>query len=1204
MFRIVLINMPFARINAPSLALTQLRSRLLEGPMGDQLDIQLYYFNHDFRDYLGRELYTDIVGGHIHHLAGTGDWFFRQIAFPSAPDNTDEYLGRYFAQPTPENAAIKRGIFLKRRGLRRFMRSLIDKHDLVSAQIVGFTSMFSQNVACMAMAQLLKDAAPEIVTVMGGANCEYPMGRVIADNVPQIDFVFSGPALLTFPELVENCLSGQSHKNHAIDGVFSKNNRVSTPGGPISLQKSVGAVGKELDIDTPVSLDYDDFVASIDEHSAKWQDEIELVLYFETSRGCWWGQRAHCTFCGLNGASMGYRYMKPELALELIQGLVKRYYPRIKFYDSVDNILALEYFDSVVDKLDMPDDVHIFYEVKANMSASEVESLARARIMLIQPGIESLATSTLKLMRKGTSSFKNIQLLKYCSIYGVTPQWNLLVGFPGEGADVYRKYVADMPSLVHLPVPNGAYPVRFDRYSPYFMESEQYGLDLHPLDFYELTYPIPAEEIAKLAYYFTDRNFDADYLVDVVEWLGAMQAGTRAWAETHESGVAPVLHFLDADGRPGTIRDSRSGAIVEHEIGDTGRRVLDMLEKPLGVTTIAKAVGDREQAEQLIQSFMDKKLLFHEGTRYLSLVLPDMRSLNSARDGHLVADHQPAKVPQSVAAQAVDRPTISLSEFQLVTETWNQWQADYPDDQSLGELFSARAARQPDAIALVDTERELSYRELERQSNRVAHRLIELGVVAEERVGVCLERSFEFVIAVLGIIKAGAAYVPLDPSYPDERLQYMFEHSGCRRMLSEVRHRERLARVSREVLYVQDILAQSRQTADQRWHTPPKLTTTFGSSLAYVMYTSGSTGRPKGIMIEHRGVARISCNSGIAPIGPDDVMGHVSNVSFDVATWEIWGALLNGARLGIIDKDTILSLKFIDVIDTLGVTVMFMSAALCHSFVDQVPEAFLSVRHLLVGGEAPDPARMRQILKFGPPERLLNGYGPTEAVSFASFYEMSEVPEDATLVPIGRAVNNMRLYVLDESMQPAPIGVPGELYLGGDGLARGYHENARESARRFLPDPFVSRPGQRMYRTGDLARYRPDGYVEFLGRVDHQVKLRGFRVELGEIESVLREHPTIRDAVVMVHETPRTKKIVAFLSHASEQTPQESELRAHVAARLPDYMMPATFVVLEQLPIAPGGKCDRQKLRAMLPDGDTAASAIGPSRIVPVAQAS
>src|SRR4051812_2508867 len=485
--------MPFANLKLPSIALTQLRA-VTEREFGERVRVRLLYLNHELANYLGLASHQRTAGALTANNPGLGDWFFRQAAFPKLPDNAEQYFQRYFPARTAENEQNKALVLAKRAGLDRFLQRLIVKHQLDQEDLVGLTSMFAQNTACFALARGIKERRPQVVTVMGGANCEAPMGRELALHLDAVDFVFSGPALESFPELVRHLMAGEVERCHEIQGVFSRRNADS------ERLRGHGAIGRELPIDVPVPLDYDSFLSDLQRSFPS--GRVEPNLTFETSRGCWWGERSHCTFCGLNGGTMMYRAMPPAQARELLQSLLARYGDRCARFESVDNIMPREYLTEVFPHITPPPGVSLFYEVKADLKEREMEVLSRAGVTEIQPGIEALATSTLKLMRKGTTAFQNVTFLKNCLRFGIRPSWNLLIGFPGETEEVYRKYLGDLPRMVPLPPPFGAFPVRFDRYSPYFTRAAEYGLELEPYDFYRAIYPFGDESLANMAYYF------------------------------------------------------------------------------------------------------------------------------------------------------------------------------------------------------------------------------------------------------------------------------------------------------------------------------------------------------------------------------------------------------------------------------------------------------------------------------------------------------------------------------------------------------------------------------------------------------------------------------------------------------------------------------------------------------------------------------
>ncbi len=684
MFRIALINMPFANLNMPSLALTQLKT-VVEAKFPNEVSVDIIYLNQEFVHYLGHEPYEAVTTQIDHHDSGLGDWFFRQIAFPETPDNSDDYLRRLYAVQSKQVQMFRNYVQLKRQGLDSFLGKLITKYQLTHANMVGLTSMFSQNVACMAMARKIKSWNSRVITAMGGANCESPMGQEIIKNVPSIDFVFSGPALRSFPAVVKHLINDEPDKCHSIDGVFTKENmgepkseksirpepvneqvsatpKVQAPVQLISITKApavaatatksscdtngngasngngangnggngngngagkIASLGAELELDYNVQLNYDDFLNTLDSNFP--QKKVSPVLLFETSRGCWWGEKAHCTFCGLNGASMSYRAMSPDKAIQQFESLFK-YAPRVTRYQNVDNILAKNYISEVFPHLNPPADASIFYEVKADLTEEDIKMLAKTRVNLIQPGIEALNTSTLKLMRKGTSVFQNLVLLKNCAMHDVFPIWNLLLGFPGEGEEIYKKYVDDLPSLIHLPPPNGAFPVRFDRYSPYFTKAKEYGLALQPFEFYAFTYPFSKESLENIAYYFVDNKFDAEYRIVLSRWLSKVKERVQNWRLRYagaNSTLPARLYFKESEGQT-VVYDSRSGKAVEHKISENGLEVLRACNKANRIAQLKAQLGHLPNfdAEKEVAFLRERGLLFQEHERLLNLVLP------------------------------------------------------------------------------------------------------------------------------------------------------------------------------------------------------------------------------------------------------------------------------------------------------------------------------------------------------------------------------------------------------------------------------------------------------------------------------------------------------------------------------------------------------------------------------------------------------
>lgn len=622
MLKIALVNMPFASINRPSIGMTQLAS-VLKTQYGDQVSVAMPHLNHDFAHYLGVPFYKRVAEMMDHLSSGIGDWFFRQAAFPHLPDNTEEYFKRCYPARTERTKMLKKIVTEKREGLEPFLDSLIDNYRLAEADVVGFSSTFNQNVACFAMARMLKARNSRIITVMGGANCEAKMGREIARQVAQIDFVFSGPALESFRTFVGNLLEKNFKNCHQINGVYSKQNcGCGSDSGLVTIERfaPVAEIGNDLHIDTKIDLDYSLFLDSFEKNFPNAPNAPILLL--ETSRGCWWGERAHCTFCGLNGGSMAYRSMSPKLAIEQFKSLFT-YTGRTSVVECVDNIMPKNYVREVLPFLETPRDTSIFYEVKADLTEGELRVLQQAGVRHIQPGIEALATSTLKLMKKGTTAFGNIIFLKNCVKYDLRPSWNLLVGFPGEGEEVYQKYLTDIPLLTHLHPPSGAFSVRFDRFSPYHVQAKEYCLDLQPVDFYELAYPFSKEALNNLAYYFIDRNFRAEYFTTMVKWIAKVQKETTAWSDLweREGGFQPKLYFKE-NGSSTVVYDSRLGEGVEFDVGAIGKQTLECLEKPKDLGTIERQLSHIPNVDvaKEVALLQERGLIFQEGPRYLNLV--------------------------------------------------------------------------------------------------------------------------------------------------------------------------------------------------------------------------------------------------------------------------------------------------------------------------------------------------------------------------------------------------------------------------------------------------------------------------------------------------------------------------------------------------------------------------------------------------------
>ncbi len=489
------------------------------------------------------------------------------------------------------------------------------------------------------------------------------------------------------------------------------------------------------------------------------------------------------------------------------------------------------------------------------------------------------------------------------------------------------------------------------------------------------------------------------------------------------------------------------------------------------------------------------------------------------------------------------------------------------------ELFAEQAARTPGAVALVFGDERVTYAELDRRSDGLARRLAGLGVGPDVRVGICAERSPELVAGLLGILKAGGAYVPLDPAYPAERLAYMLADSAVPVLLVQERLLDRLPEFGGET-----VLLDGEESGEEGLPAPGVRVT--ADHLCYVIYTSGSTGRPKGTEVPHRAIPGFFWDVEYARFDERTVLLQHASISWDVLTLELWPALLRGGTSVLLPAQTSEPALLGEQVREHGVTATWISSAYFNSIVDTTPEVLSGLEQVMIGGEAVSVAHVRRAQALHPELRIVNGYGPSECTVFASCYP---VPPgfDAATIPIGKPIGDRRVYLLDRYSGPVPVGVAGELCVGGPAVARGYLNRPELTAERFVPDPFSAEAGARMYRTGDRVRWRADGVLEFVGRMDQQVKVRGFRVEPGEVEGVLASHPGVREAAVVVREDATGAK--ALMGYAAAPDVRGAELREWLRERLPEHMLPSAVVVVEAMPLTPHGKLDRRALPE--PDG-------------------
>jgi amino acid adenylation domain-containing protein len=514
-------------------------------------------------------------------------------------------------------------------------------------------------------------------------------------------------------------------------------------------------------------------------------------------------------------------------------------------------------------------------------------------------------------------------------------------------------------------------------------------------------------------------------------------------------------------------------------------------------------------------------------------------------------------------------PLLGEEESRRLRTTWNATDAPIPE-RMLPALFEAEAARAPEATAVCYEEQSLTYRELNERANRLARRLEGLGVGRETLVGVLVERSLDMLVSVLAVMKAGGTYVPLDPAYPTDRLEFMLTDGKIGTLITESASVDRLALGPdvRIICLDRDVALVAGESGADAAHGPAP------ADLAYVIYTSGSTGRPKGVQIPHRALANLLAGfRAIVEPGPRDVLVAVTTLSFDIAGLELFLPLVTGGRVVIASREVAADpAKLMRLFTDAGATIVQATPATWRMLIEAGWQSAPGLR-VLCGGEALPVDLAARLLATGA--LVWNVYGPTETTIWSTAHRVEEARGP---IPIGRPIANTRVYVLDRHREPAPIGVPGELYIGGAGVARGYLARPELTDERFLPDRFVADPDARLYRTGDVVRYRADGAIEFLGRVDHQVKVRGFRIELGEIEAVLARHPAVAQAVVVAREDrPGDRYLAAYLRPAGA-VPAIAELRAFLKEYLPDYMVPSTFTSLPSLPLTPNGKVDRKRL--------------------------
>jgi len=594
------------------------------------------------------------------------------------------------------------------------------------------------------------------------------------------------------------------------------------------------------------------------------------------------------------------------------------------------------------------------------------------------------------------------------------------------------------------------------------------------------------------------------------------------------------------------------------------------------------------EIEQKTAKF-DLALGLEEGLEGINGTLEYSQDLFDASTARRIAGHF-ITLLESIAANPEQRlsnlPILTKPEQQQLLFEWNNTQSELPLNQCVHGLFEAQTERTPDAIAVVFDREQLTYRELNRRANQLAHHLKNLGVKPEIPVGILVDRSLEMVVGLLGILKAGGAYVPLDPAYPPERLVFMLEDAQVGVLLTQARLVESLPKHQGRIVCLDTDWEIIERQSEANLISEVKL-----DNLAYVIYTSGSTGKPKGVAIEHRNAVAL-LDWATQVFNPEDLAGVLASTSicFDLSVFELFVPLSRGGKVILAENalhlPTLSAAPYVTLINTVPSAIAELLR------MDGIPS---SVRTVNLAGEPLGNKLVQQVYEHNTVQKVFNLYGPSEDTTYSTYTLVKKGGNEPP--PIGRPIANTQVYILDAQKQPVPIGVPGELYIGGAGLARGYLNRPELTAVSFILNPFSDEPSSRLYKTGDLARYLSDGNIEFLGRIDQQVKIRGFRIELGEIEAAIGQHPAVREAIALVREdNPGDKRLVAYIVANSElrgghgdTDPTHSEfinhLRVFLKQKLPQYMIPSAFVLLEAMPLTPNGKIDRLSLRA--PDTNT-----------------
>ena len=601
--KIALLSLPFSSLQHPALGLTQIKARLKK-IFEENVETRLFYLNYDFYQYFGRKLYNII--GLSEFTSLLKEWVFREEAFDHVQPNHDKYF-RQFIPGIPSDSPIIALLKTKLMNLGAFIQQVISTYRLNTFDVIGVTAMFDV-VPGLAMCRHLKKLNPKVITIMGGAAVFKDLGEVLSQHYPYLDYVCCGSGLISFPRLIRAIMENNDIARDSIDGIFSKTNN-----------GKVGDMSEELDINEDIPLEYDDFFECFNRLQA--DQTLYPIFLMETSRGCFWRT---CTFCGLNKERLKYRVKRTGIAVEEINRYFKKYNRNIEL---VDNVMPRNYIKHVFPYLQVPEGKFLMYEVRGDYSEDEMKALNQARVKMIQPGIESLSTPVLELMNKGTTAFQCIHMLKLCVKYGILPAWNLLIGFPGMTAGMYENLLEIIPRVLHLFPPGIMMPVRIDRFSAYWQNSEKYDLALTPFRAYEYVYPYNQDVLAKIAWHFEDRNYKSERFQLLIKYYKKLDALIKNWKrrwQTKDTRHFPRLTCLEKDD--GTyIYDYRPERAVEHKISPLEIEVLKMLETPLTLDDLMIHFPDdqRKRISGVLEYLDSEGVVFKESDRWMSLVIQD-----------------------------------------------------------------------------------------------------------------------------------------------------------------------------------------------------------------------------------------------------------------------------------------------------------------------------------------------------------------------------------------------------------------------------------------------------------------------------------------------------------------------------------------------------------------------------------------------------